>query len=266
MTTRIASALLFAMAVSAPLRAQLAAPNAAGISMGHMHLYVSDVAEHQKFWKLMGGVPVANQKLEMIQFPGMMLLIRKGDTSGSAGTIVNHFGFVWKDLPTEMAKWKAAGYKIEQEDNPNQGYIIGPDGIRLEFFGDPSIKNPVEMNHIHLYPQDIPAMQAWYAKVFGGVAGKRARVRSPGWIDCVDVPGVNLSMSQGETKLEPTVGHVLDHIGFEVKDLPAFLKRIEEMGVKPEPMRPSNFTTKMRVAFVTDPWGTKIELTEGLQP
>lgn len=268
MNTRITSVSLLAAALMIPAMGQLAAPNAAGVSMGHIHLYVNDPAEHQKFWALMGGVTVANQKLEMIQFPGLMLLVRKGETKGGpVGSIVNHFGFVWKDLPAEMTKWKAAGYKIEQEDNPNQGYILGPDGIRLEFFGDPAIKNRVEMNHIHLYPQDIPAMQAWYAKVFGGVPGKRARVRSPGWIDCVDVPGVNLSMSQGETKLEPTAGRSLDHIGFEVKNLDEWVKRIEALGVKPDqPIRPSNFSTKMRVTFVTDPWGTKIEVTEGLAP
>jgi len=166
-----------------------------------------------------------------------------------------------------MAKWKAAGYQIEQGGNPNQGYILGPDAIRLEFFGDPSLKVPVEMNHIHLYPQDVPAMQAWYAKVLGGIPGKRARVASPGLIDCVDVPGVNLSMSPGETKLEPTAGRSLDHIGFEVKNLPEFLKRMEAEGVKiTQGLTPSNFSSKMRVAFITDPWGTKIELTEGLAP
>ena len=268
MNPRIAPVFLLAAALTMPAAGQLAAPNVAGVSLGHIHLYVSDVAAHQKFWTLMGGVPVANQKLEMMQFPGVFLLFRRAETKGGpAGSIVNHFGFVWKDLPAAMAKWKAAGYKIEQDENPNQGYVLGPDGIRLEFFGDPSLKVPVEMNHIHLYPQDIPAMQAWYTKVLGGVPGKRARVRSPGWIDCVDVPGVNLSMSPAETKLEPTAGRSLDHIGFEVKNLPEFLKRIEAEGVKlTQQLTASQFSSKMRVAFITDPWGTKIELTEGLTP
>ena len=42
--------------------------------------------------------------------------------------------------------------------DPNHGYILGPDGIRLEFSGDPSLQVPVKINHVHLYPQDIPAM------------------------------------------------------------------------------------------------------------
>ena len=31
-------------------------------------------------------------------------------------------------------------------------------------------------------------------------------------------------------------------------------------------LTPSNFVSTMRVAFITDPWGTKMEITEGLAP
>ena len=116
MKATIASGLLLAASFTIPASfpipaaAQLYPPNAAGVSLSHIHLYVSDVAAQQKFWILMGGVPVANEKLEMIQFPGVFILLRQGQTKGgSAGSIVNHFAFAWKDLPAAMAKWKAAG-------------------------------------------------------------------------------------------------------------------------------------------------------------
>jgi len=268
MNARIASVILLAGALAQPGRSQLAAPNALGVSAGHIHLYVSDVAAHQKFWAAMGGVPVANQKLQMIQFPGIFILYRKGETQGGpAGSIVNHFGFVWKDLPAAMAKWKAEGYQIEQDQDPNHGYVLGPDGIRLEFSGDPSLTVPVQMNHIHLYPQDVPAMQAWYEKILGGAPCKRALPGTHVPVDCVDIPGVILAMSKSETKLEPTAGHSLDHIGFDVKDLPAFLQRAETQGATiTQKLTPSNFSSKMRVAFITDPWGTKMEVTEGIAP
>jgi len=250
-----------------PAAGQLATPNAAGVSAGHLHLVVSDVPAQQKFWSTMGGVATANQRLEMIQFPGIMVLLRRGQTSGgTVGSIVNHLGFVWKDLPAAKAKWQAAGYKLEESD-PSHGYILGPDGIRLEYSGDPSLQLPVKINHIHLYPQDIPAMKAWYAKVLGGVPGKCAPAGAPDGADCVDVPGVSLAMSQSEAKLEPTAGRSLDHIGFEVKNLPEFLKRMEAEGVNiTQGLTASNFVSTMRVAFITDPWGTKMEITEGLAP
>ncbi len=251
-----------------PARAQLAPPNEAGVTMGHVHLFVKDVEAQKHFWTVeMGGKIVQNGQLMLIEFPGTYIMLRQAEPTGPpSGSIVDHFGFVWKDLPAAMAKWKADGVAIEQSGNPNQGYVHAPDGIRVEFFGDPSLSVPVQMNHIHFYPMDIPAMQAWYAKMFGGVPGKRARVSSPGWVDCDDLPGVNLSFSQGKTVLAPTKGRSLDHIGFDVKDLDAFTKRLEAQGVKlDEPIRVApNGTTK--IAYLTDPWGTRIELTQNLAP
>jgi catechol 2,3-dioxygenase-like lactoylglutathione lyase family enzyme len=268
MKTTIASVLLFAMAFAMPAAGQLTAPNAAGVSLGHLHLYVSDVPAQQKFWTTLGGVAMANQGLEMIQFPGVFVLLRGGQTNGgTVGSIVNHIGFVWKDLPAAMAKWQAAGYKIESSSEPNHGYILGPDGIRLEYSGDPSLQVPVKINHVHLYPQDVPAMSAWYAKVLGGVPGKCTRGGAPDGVDCVDVSGVSLAMSKSDTKLYPTAGRSLDHIGFEVKNLPEFLKRMEAEGVSiTQGLTASRFVTTMRVAFIADPWGTKMEITEGIAP
>ena len=61
--------------------------------------------------------------------------------------------------------------------------------------------------------------------------------------------------------------HWLDHIGFEVKNLPEFLKRMEAEGVNiTQGLTASNFVSTMRVAFITDPWGTKMEITEGIAP
>src|SRR6187455_2884383 len=109
MKPTIASVALLVVALATPAAGQLAAPNAAGVSLGHIHLYVSDVPAQQKFWAMMGGVPVANQRLEMIQFPGVFIVVRRGESEGgTVGSIVIHIGFVWKDLPAAMAKWQAA--------------------------------------------------------------------------------------------------------------------------------------------------------------
>ena len=261
-------ALIVAALAVLPAHAQLAPPNDAGVTMGHIHLAVKDVDAQKRFWTTtMGGTAVQNGPLSMIQFPGVFIMLRQAEpTAPPAGSIVDHFGFVWKDLPTTLAKWKADKVEIEQNANPNQGYVHGPDGIRVEFFGDPSLSVPVQMNHIHFYPTDIPAMQAWYAKVFGGIPGKRARVSSPGWIDCDDIPGVNLSFSQGKTELAPTKGRSLDHIGFDVKSLDTFAKKLEAEGIKLDAPIRQIPNSKTKVAFLTDPWGTYIELTEGLAP
>ena len=61
MKTTIAAVVLLVLSAAAPAVAQLTAPNAAGVSLGHIHLYVSDVAAQQKFWETLGGVPVATR-------------------------------------------------------------------------------------------------------------------------------------------------------------------------------------------------------------
>ena len=250
--------------------AQLAQPNEAGVSMGHIHLMSKDVAAQTEFWtSMMGGTAIKNGPLSLIQFPGVFIMVRQGEPSASpAGSIVNHFGFVAKDLPGLRAKWQTAGLKFDQSENPNSGYINGPDGIRVEIFGDPKLTVPMQMNHIHMFTPDIPAMKAWYVKTFGAIPGQRACVScvtAPRMIETADVPGTNLSLNAGKD-VAGTKGRSLDHIGFDVKDLTAFIAKLEAQGIKLDIAMRQLPNSKTKIAFLTDPWGTYIELTENLAP
>ena len=61
-----------------------------------------------------------------------------------------------------------------------------------------------------------------------------------------------------------TQGRALDHIGFEVKNLEAFTKKLESQGIKLTSPYRQVAALGISIAFITDPWGTYIELTEGL--
>jgi len=65
--------------------------------------------------------------------------------------------------------------------------------------------------------------------------------------------------------MAPTAGRALDHIGFEVKNLEAFCKKLGDSGIKFETPYRQMPQLKLSLAFLTDPWGTRIELTEGLE-
>jgi catechol 2,3-dioxygenase-like lactoylglutathione lyase family enzyme len=254
-----------------PVSAQLVGPNQVGVTMGHMHLVVKDVDAQKQFWiSVMGGTLVKNGPLELIQFPGVFIMLRQAEPSGPpAGSIVDHFGFVVKDMPAALARWKAANIKIEPTANPNEVYILAPDGVRLEVYGEPALPTPVSMNHIHFYPADIPAIKAWYVKAFGANPGRRpciACVANPQMIEADDLPGVNLSFSPSNTPRLPTKGRSIDHIGFEVANLEAFVSSLQAKGINIEAPVRQIPGTKLKVAFLTDPWGTYIELTEGLTP
>ena len=263
---------ILALSTPSPVLAQLSPPNDAGVALGHMHLTVKDVEAQKAFFTTMlGGKAITNGGLSLIQFPGIIVMLRQADAPGPpAGTTVDHFGLVYRDLAAARARWKAAGVKFDiGEVNPNQGYVWAPGSdVRIEVFGDPSLPGEVSMDHVHLYPReaDIPAMQAWYAKVFGGFPGQRQRVARPGVIDVDYFGRFNLSFSPAMGTPQPTRGRGIDHIGFDVKDIDAFAKRLEGMGLKFDAPPRQVQNSSARVAFFTDPWGTYIEVTEKLAP
>jgi len=244
-----------------PLSAQLAGPNALGVSIGHVHVNARDIAAQQRFWTQVGGTLVHNGKIQMVQFPGMFINLRQQDpTGGTVGSVVNHVGFHVKDLAAEMTKWEAAGLKIENGNNPKQKFLTAPDDVRVEIIEDSTIATPVAMHHIHMYVPDPLATQAWYIKNFGGTAGKR------GQYDTVNVPGTELTLAKSATP-EPTKGRSIDHIGFEIKNLDQFVKNLEANGIHTDAaIRTSGNAPTLRLAYLMDPWGTNIELTEGLTP
>ena len=112
MTTRLLATFL-ALTVLAPpsARAELAPYNGMGVTFAHVHLFVTDMEVHKKFWtEVMGGTFVTNGPLQMIEFPGAYVILTKREYSGPPeGSVLNHFGFVYADLPATLARWKAQG-------------------------------------------------------------------------------------------------------------------------------------------------------------
>jgi catechol 2,3-dioxygenase-like lactoylglutathione lyase family enzyme len=251
----------FALACAISASAQLATPNTAGVSMGHIYLTVRDIDANRSLFTLLGGIPAANGPLQMIGFPGMYVVLEKGEPSGgSVGSTVNHFGFQVRNMKDWLPKWQAAGLRMEPVTRPTQLYLLTPDDVRVEILEEPSLSTPIAGHHIHFATQDIPGMQAWYAKTFGAVPGKRAQ------FEAADLPGINLSFSFISTVPAITKGRALDHIGFEVRNLPAFLAKLEAAGNKIDRPWARIPNSSIAAAFFTDPWGTYIELTEGLAP
>ncbi len=265
---RVCAVVALLTLITGSAQAQLMPPNGAGVTIGHVHLAVRDVEAHRRFWiTMLDGIAVQNGPLSLIQLPGVYIMLRQAEPAGPpAGSIIDHVGVVLKDLPAALTRWKAAGLTIEQATNPNQGYVHAPDGVRVEFFGDPALPVPMRLDHVHAYPVDIPAMQVWYMNVFGGVPGRRPRVSQPGWTPCDFFPGFNLSFSASDTPRAATKGRSLDHLGFEVTNLDAFVARLERLGITLDAPPRQVPNTSTRIAFLTDPWGTYIELTEGLAP
>jgi catechol 2,3-dioxygenase-like lactoylglutathione lyase family enzyme len=258
--------------------AQLLAAKEAPIAYGHHHLNVTSIAEQKKFFvDTLGGVPVTLAGREIIKFPNALVFLREQKpTGGNRGTTVNHLGFTVPNLRQTLDKLKANGYRIvTREEGPSNlevkddignypgrtiglAYVLGPDDLKLEIVENKEQKVPIVANHVHFFGQQNEDMQAWYVKVFGAKAG------APGGLfPSASLPGVGLAFSPSTTPVVGTQGRVVDHIGFEIKNLPEFLKKVEAMGIKPVNVRDVP-ELNVSIAFITDPWGTYIELTEGL--
>ena len=101
-------------------------------------------------------------------------------------------------------------------------------------------------------------MQAWYVNTFGATS------RLGGAFPAALLPGVALNFSASPAPVVGTQGRAIDHIGFEVKNLAEFTKTLEASGIKITTPYRAVPALGIAIAFFTDPWGTYIELTEGL--
>src|SRR5262245_50531127 len=124
-TQSLLALLALAGAASLPARAELASPNSTGYAMGHVHLVVNDVEAEKKVFVALGGTPIKNGVLDMVQFPGTFIVFREGAPSGgSAGSTINHFGFHVKSVAETVERAKPLpGVKVEQP-GPAQAFVI----------------------------------------------------------------------------------------------------------------------------------------------
>jgi catechol 2,3-dioxygenase-like lactoylglutathione lyase family enzyme len=265
----------------------------APVRIGHYPLNVTSIEAHKKFWAgTLGGKAIKFGSIDVIEFPDAFIFLHVQKPTGpTRGTAFDHIGFAVPNVPAMAAKLAAAGYQetTGREPKPvdkNAGepppaasgtsavygrfaYFLGPDGAKIELVtSDQKDTAPIVAHHIHFINKQYVEMQQWYMKAFN------ATLR-PGQTDFfigADLPGVGYSLNffrwEGDQTIThvPTAGRVVDHVGFEVKNLDAFCKALEAKGIKlirPYKKRDAAMNN-IATATIVDPWGVSIELTEGL--
>lgn len=254
--------LIFAASATA-LFAQLPAPNQSGVSFGHVHLMVADPEGQKKIWvEALGAEATHTGTLELLRLPGIYIIVGKARTApaeGSEGSTVNHIGFAVKDLAA--VKGKLDALHIESTAvNGNAKQIMAkfPEKVTVELTEDAALPTAVALHHIHLATPDPEKQRAWYVKTFGGRAGTRGNFLA------AFLPGGEVDARKSTEAQAPTKGRSVDHIGFEVRELDAFCKKLAADGVQFEMAYRDVPAIGLKIAFLTDPEGTRIELTEGL--
>ncbi len=255
-----------ALAIALPAAAQLQPPNANGLAMGHVHLNVTDVEAQKKFFTdIFDAQPLQKDTLTGVKVGGMLIVFtKKVPSGGSEGNVMDHFGFKVKNTEDLVNKAKAAGYETRTIFKGMEGfrnaYIIGPDKVKVEIQEDAGMTGAPVVNHLHYLTLAEPqALRTWYLEKMNFDATTRGTYRT------ANVAGINLTF--GPTKIAPALGSKgssLDHVGFEVKDLEAYCKKLEAAGVKFDVPYRKVPSLGIAIAFLTDPQGVYIELTEGL--
>lgn len=272
MRLRIISTLILAVL---PLMAQLPAPNKAGVSAGHDVLRVKDLEAANKFWQTLGGAPVQFAgRLNLTKFPGALLLNIGGgpgrgnaapvpatppaELGGTEGSSLDFIGFSVSDLKGALARWAEAGIRPLPGGSARQVYLMSPDKIEVRISEDKSLTSPIVADTIKMMVPNVAEAEAWYAKYFG------AEMINRGGEMVADIPGSNILFEQAKGSVAPTKGRAFDRIGLEVVGLEAFSKKLEDAGIKFD--SPYRKSAPMNAAFAVfqDPFGTLIEMSEGL--
>ena len=274
--------LVLAVLPPAQLRAQLH-NDEAPVVVGHYHLNVTSVDEHLRFWvDTLGGerVSLGEAGQNAVRFPGIYLILtEQAPTGPTRGTTFDHIGFAVPDVPALAARVAGNGYErtVGREPGPGQSespptagnygmfeYVLGPDGVKVELVtADGDDAPPIAHHHVHFVNRDFVAMQQWYMLAFNAAA----RDVLTDFYAGAELPGVGYSLNffswLPEQELAGTAGRAVDHVGFEVRDLAAFTAGLERKGIPlAEPYRREGGLGR---AGIVDPWGTVIELTEGLR-
>jgi catechol 2,3-dioxygenase-like lactoylglutathione lyase family enzyme len=264
--------------VSAQLR-NAAAP----VRVGHYHLNVTSIDEHRRFWvDTLGGSPARVGSVDAVAFGDVFLFLRQQKPSGpTRGTTFDHIGLAVPDVPAFTKAVVARGYQLTAgrevpgQAPPAQGaaavygrfsYLLGPDGVKVELVTNMAPNPPaIVHHHVHFVNPQYVDMGRWYMNVLDAT-------ERPGTTDFffgADLPAIGYMLNffrwEMPEALTATAGRAVDHVGFEVRELEAFTKRLEAKGVAlAAPYRRDPALNGVATVSLVDPWGTSIELTEGL--
>jgi catechol 2,3-dioxygenase-like lactoylglutathione lyase family enzyme len=239
-----------------------------------------------RFWvDTLGGTAFkfGDEQIDVVEFPNAFVFLHvQAPTGPTRGTPFDHIGFAVPDVPALTEKVVANGFALTVGREPPPGetaspptagnygrfsYLVGPDGVKVELVtNEAEDAPPITHHHVHFVNRDFVEMQQWYMKAFNATL----RDGQTDFFIGADLPGVGYMLNffswLPAEALVGTAGRAVDHVGFEVRGLEAFCAELEAKGIElAMPYRRDPALGGIGVARIVDPWGTSIELTEGLR-
>jgi len=283
MTRRFLSIVAIFCLAAIPVVAQTRPFNAAGVTTGHQHLAGLDPAAHNAFWTALGAVPAQlGAGTQILKLPGVFIMFQNAGARGgrggaapaagapagppaaapgpSEGSSVEYLAFKVKSLKDTLAKLEAAGTKPIAGATATQAFVLAPNSVKVQLVEDTALATPIASYEMLMKVSSVAEASAWYEKWFG------ARIVKQGQSTVAEIPGMNIRFSETKDPVSGTQGRAINHIGLEVKNLEALMKKMTDGGVmvnRPYAAAPATIAPLKSLGFITDPWGTYIELNEG---
>ena|SRR6185437_5043063 len=257
---------------------QVMAPNSDGVFAAHEHLITTDLGSSAAFWTALGGEGTQIGTMNGVRFPGIYILLQtnhgrrsRGANSApaaqpavpqppesSVGSVAEAIGIRVKNLHETLSKLEELGIRPEPGASSGEAAVMSPERVKVILTQDSSLNTAAATNELLMRVPDPAAAAAWYAKWFG------ALIVSEGNDRVAKIPGMNMHFVATSVPAAGTRGRALDHIGFDVHNLQVLVSKMQAAGVTINtPYRTMDLGFLTGIAFVTDPWGTYIELNEG---
>lgn len=225
----------------------------------HVHILAPDPLEAAQWYaKHFDGKAIKSGPFESVVYGDILVKFRKStpETKGSAGSSIDHIGFSVPDLAAKMDELKAAGVEVTGEiknvpaGNFSYAFVEDPWGTRIEVLDDEDL---LGFHHVHLRSPDPAAAVAWHAEAFGGEPTSFKGIAA--------IPGIQygamwLLVGKADA-VEGSVGHSIDHIGFQYDDFDDAMKRLQDK--KTEFLQGPQPADKPVMAYILGPDGVKIE-------
>ena len=207
-------------------------------------------AQKRFFVETLGGnlATIGTNNLEVIEFPNVFLFFRPMQAADGRHDRQHGESRRLLGAGLEARRGEAQGERLQDDHErlgrrdrqshrrhrgrePHDEHRVrrsGPEETKVELVEVKTQTAPIQLHHVHFFGEQQAEMQAWYAKVFGAAAQP---AESSSGVRHRSAAGRDLELHAVADGDGGHAGRALDHIGFEVKNLEAFTKKLEADGI-----------------------------------
>lgn len=235
-------------------------------SFTHVHLRTPDPAAAAEWYHtLVGGElrPSAGGMGSVAQTHGSIsTMLDDAGAEPSHGSVIDHFGFAVADVPAMVVKARIMGAHVVAEPHPGVtaatiAMIEDPWGTKVELLESPDYTG---IQHVHLVVERADALRDWFIEMFGGEYDPEL---GDGRFHAIRYDGIWVYISEsGAGSNAPSRGRSLDHMGFSVADMDAFVAKVEASGYRPWVIRPNRPGGTTLLMFFEGARGVHFEIAQ----